>query len=471
MFKTCKHCNNTFKSVKGCRRHLEKRICFKKIEKKWKKIKEHMKICNRCGIVLSSQYSLDQHLTKQVPCVEQNLENSLKTLQTDFLNKDKIGRKKFLLKKELLCEKLNIKSTEYNFNLGEKPPSILKTSDNNYQECTKEELIILLKERTEYVKNISNWVDYAWELLKEVSPEYLVFDEKDGIVSNGITSNIPEPIESSDDETQKPIETTSLPTPIIKHSICKEKQEYEEKEWQDLLNETDLINPLENVLEGVWNTDNFILKPIRHYADHYSRPLLVRNMKSAKMLTSIICPYFYPKYKSSLDTRVYININKKKSLWLRDNDDKWHSVKFSEGFKNMIFHAIGCFVDIIRREREILPEENVSLWESEQLNLENPNSETYRIIVKNLIKRIPTLSIHPEQEEQKLALGYVKNDEYRIDILTELSKEFEEYSNFPIDQQETLLFQRVIHNVRHHNKIKTARTFHMEMNEFYNKVI
>ena len=150
MFKTCKHCNSKFKSIKTCRRHIEKRICFKRIEKKWQKIKTHMKICDRCGTVLSSQYSLDQHLTKQVPCVKQNLENSLKKLQNDFLNKDKIGRKKFLLKKELLSEKLKIKTDECNFNIGEKPElsSISKNSDEKdwYNEANKEELIILLKD-------------------------------------------------------------------------------------------------------------------------------------------------------------------------------------------------------------------------------------------------------------------------------------------------------------------------------------
>ena len=76
MFKTCKHCDKTFDSIKRCRQHLEKRVCLKRIEKKWQKIKKKMKICERCGIVLSSQYSLDKHVTKQVPCVERDLNHS-----------------------------------------------------------------------------------------------------------------------------------------------------------------------------------------------------------------------------------------------------------------------------------------------------------------------------------------------------------------------------------------------------------
>lgn len=480
MFKTCKHCNSNFKSIKTCRRHIEKRICFKRIEKKWQKMKTHMKICNRCGMVLSSQYSLDQHLTKQVPCVEQNLEHSLKKLQNDFLNKDKIGRKKFLLKKELLSEKIGINVNKYNFNIGEKPDlSVISkkgpNKDDNesdwYNEANKEELIILLKERLETLSKVSIWVDNAWEILKEVSPEHIVFEEKSFI------SNVPEPVETlsnsdisdGDEPPKQIIENERKSQSLIEHIISKEKQEQEKKEWDDL--EEDTLNPLENILEGFWNTDNYLLKPVRHYSDYYTRSLIVRNMKSAKMLTSIICPYFYPKYKSSLDTKVYINVNKKKTLWLQDSDNKWHSVKFSEGFKNMIFHAVSCFVDIIRREREILPEENVSSWESEQLTLENPNSETYKIIVKNLIKRIPKLSIHPEQEERKLATGYIKNDDYKIDILTELSDDFPDYSNLSIQDQETLLYQRIIHNVRHHNKIKKAMVYRDELNEFYKTVL
>ena len=77
-------------------------------------------------------------------------------------------------------------------------------------------------------------------------------------------------------------------------------------------------------------------------------------MKTAKMLSSIICPYFYPKYISTLDTKVYIDLNKNKTMWFLDDNHKWISVSFSIAIKNMIYHSVSAFIDIIRREKERL---------------------------------------------------------------------------------------------------------------------
>lgn len=472
MFKTCKHCNKKFSSIKTCRRHLIKRVCLKRIEKKWQRLKKNMKICERCGIVLSSQYSLEKHLTKQVPCVERDLKHSLFDLQKEYYYKDKIGRKKFQLKKEVLCEKLgiNINETNLDISLSEKP-DIPKNGEMKLEGLSNEELIIKLKEKTELINKTAVWVDIAWELLKEVSPENIIYENP----LTPVSTHTPIP---SDNESENNVNDTKVNTPVTKKSKSKKKKHLqiisdetlskEKREWDELLNDYEkTFNPLENILEGTWNTDNFILNPVRHYADYYSRPLMARNMKSSKMLTSIICPHFYPKYKSSLDTKVYININKKRKLWLRDENDKWHSVTFAVGFKNMIFHAVTAFVDMIRREREILPEESVSDWGTEQESLENYHSENNKIVVKNLIKRIPKLSIHPEQEEKKLAEEYLKNDDERIDVLTELSTEFPDYSEMSVEDQETLLYKRIIHNVRHRNKMTKAKGYHLKVNEHY----
>jgi hypothetical protein len=462
MFKTCKHCDKKFTSIKTCRRHLEKRVCLKRIEKKWKKMKRNMKICERCGLVLSSQYSLDKHLTKQVPCVEKDLKDSLIELQKEYYDRDRIGRKKFQLKKELLCEKLGIDIKENNLDvsLSEKP-CIAENKELNIERLTNEELIIMLKEKTEYLKKMSTWVDLAWILLKEVSPENIKYEEKDET-----PVNISETISEDDEPSPKPKRNKVKKTELVfieKGAISKEQQE-----WDNILNKDDkTFNPLENILEGYWNTDDYLLKPVRHYADCYSRPLLVRNMKSSKMLTSIICPYFYPKYKSSLDTKAYINVNKKRKLWLRDDNDRWHSVDFSIGFRNMIFHAVSAYVDIIRREEEIIPDELVDMWRAEQDSLENRSSENYKIIMKNLIKRIPKLSCHPEDEEKKLAEKYLADDEYKIDILTELSGELENFSGLSQEDQNNILYKRVIHNVRHKNKLVKAKQYHNMVNEHY----
>ena len=123
---------------------MEKRICLKNIEKKWKKIKKHMRVCEKCGLVLSSQYSLDKHFAKQVPCVKKDLKLSLIDLQKDFLNKDKIIRKKFILQKEVLCEKLGI-SVENDILLSEKP--IIFPNNENLENLSNEELLIIIKEK------------------------------------------------------------------------------------------------------------------------------------------------------------------------------------------------------------------------------------------------------------------------------------------------------------------------------------
>jgi hypothetical protein len=192
-------------------------------------------------------------------------------------------------------------------------------------------------------------------------------------------------------------------------------------------------------------------------------------MKSSKMLSSIICPYFYPKYISSLDTKVYININKKNSMWLLD-DNKWKPVSFSIGIQNMVFHAVSAYIDIIRRERELLPEESISKWIEEQASIENHNSENYRLIVKNLISRIPKLSIHPEEEEINLIQTYLKDDEYKIDILTEIINEYPDYFSLPVKLQDSVLYQRIIQTNRFKNKLEKAKILHQEINKYYESI-
>ena len=470
MFKSCKNCDKQFTSIKTCRRHLEKRICFKKVEKKWQKLKNNMRICERCGIVLSSQYSLDKHLTKQVPCIEKDLKHSLLDLQNEYSSDEKVGRKKFLLKAEVLCEKLGIdlNQNNVNINLDEKPN--ISIINDNFEGLTNEELIIKLKEQTNCLNKVSIWVDTAWKLLVEVSPEKIIFNNLDNISETLESDNEKEPDKKELIISKLPITKNTIEGIInsvdIEHIISIEKQENEKKEWDGILDKKVKLNPLENLLIGFWNTDKYMIKPVRHYADCYSRPLIVRNMKSAKMLSSIICPYFYPKYVSSLQTRVYIDINKKKKMWFRDDNDIWHSVDFTVGIQNMIFHAVSAYTDLIRREKEILSDEYVGIWESELLTLENYKSENYKIIVKNLIQRIPKLSIQPEKEENLLADEYLKNDDYKIDILTELSDEYN-FSDLSVLNQEKLLYKRTIYNVRYKNKIKIAKEYHLYVNEFY----
>jgi hypothetical protein len=188
------------------------------------------------------------------------------------------------------------------------------------------------------------------------------------------------------------------------------------------------------------------------------------------MLSSIICPHFYFNYKSSLDTKVYINSNKKKRMWLLDDNNKWNDVPFSIGIKNMIFHAVSAYTDIIRREKELLPDDIISSWEAEKVSLENCNSENYKLVYKNLVLRIPNLSRSPEEEEKRLINDYLNLDEYRIDMLTNLSDEYPKYYNLPINIQNSLLYQKIIHNIRFQNKIKNAKMYHSDVNKYYNSI-
>jgi hypothetical protein len=283
---------------------------------------------------------------------------------------------------------------------------------------TNEELLIILKEKTEAIKKLSNWSNMAWELLKNTSPENITYKEPE--------------------------------------AEQKVHNKFDHK-WDELLNDEEKEYP-PLILSGYWNNDNYIIKPVRHYADHHNRDLIVRNMRSAKMLSSVICPYFYPKYKSSLNTRVYIDTTRNKKMWLRDNNDKWHSVSYTNGIKNMIFHAVSVYADIIRREGEILDSESVITWKGEQKTLENYQSENYKIICKNLVKRIPTLDVHPEEEEKRLAETYLKDDEFRIDLLTEITESNPEY--YLGKEQDHILIKKAVQNIRDENSLKYAKNFH-----------
>ena len=463
MFKICKNCNKKFSSIKTCKRHIEKRICLKVVQKKWQKIKQNMKICERCGLVLSNQYSLIKHSTKQVPFIKKELHLSLLDLQKEFLNNDKIERKKFLLKKEVLCEKIGLEHS-ISFSLKQKP--IINIDYKNLETLSNEELLILFKEHINSMNKMSDWIDNAWDLLKELSPENINMNELINTLDNDI---------SDDNISNTEIKISEIKSNIInieKKEICLTEVipnliKKEQKEWELLFKED--MNPIFNELDGHWNTDNYIIKPVRHYSDYYNRALLVRNMKSSKMLSSIICPYFYPKYISSLDTKVYININKKNSMWLLD-DNKWKSVSFSIGIQNMVFHAVSAYIDIIRRERELLPEESISRWIEEQASIENHNSENYRLIVKNLISRIPKLLIHPEEEEINLIQTYLKDDEYKIDILTEIINEYPDYFSLPVKLQDSVLYQRIIQTNRFKNKLEKAKILHQEINKYYESI-
>ena len=133
MFKSCKYCYAEFYSMKSCKRHIEKRICLKKTEKKWENLKKNMKICDRCYCVLSSQYSLDRHITRQVPCKKKDLKKAIEELEKEYYDKDKYYRKKFLLKKEILNEKLGI-SIERNNNISiSEKPEIKLYNDIKYE--------------------------------------------------------------------------------------------------------------------------------------------------------------------------------------------------------------------------------------------------------------------------------------------------------------------------------------------------
>ena len=470
MFKVCKICDKKFNSIKMCKRHLEKRICLKRIEKKWQKIKKNMKICEKCGLVLSNQHSLYKHLTKQVPCIKKKLNLSLIELQKDFLEKDKIKRKKFILKKEILYDKIGIDSKKNDtfVTLTEKPYICINENNEFLEDYSKEELLIMLKEKINTIIKISKWVDIAWDLLKELSPENIKLDDVADIVSNEeISKDINNDTELSSfvkEKINNDININLTLNDIIPKILIKEK-----KEWDNIVKDDD-INPLFNELTGYWNTDNFIINPVRHYSDSYNRSLLIRNMKSAKMLSSIICPYFYPNYKSSLDTRAYIDVNKKNSMWLLDDNDNWISLNINIGVKNMIFHSVSAFVDIIRRENELLPIDFISSWENEKQSLENYNSENYKFVVQNIIKRLPTLSIHPDDEEKKLIAEYLNNDEYVIDTLTDICNEYPKYSNLPINIQNSLKCKKIIHSIRFKNKIKRAKIYHSEVNNYYNNI-
>ena len=72
-----------------------------------------------------------------------------------------------------------------------------------------------------------------------------------------------------------------------------------------------------------------------------------------------------------------------------------------------------------------------------------------------------------EEEEKKLADVYLTNDEYKIDILTELSEELEDFYTLSQEEQNIILYKRVIHNIRYKNKLEKAKEYHKNVIEYY----
>lgn len=232
----------------------------------------------------------------------------------------------------------------------------------------------------------------------------------------------------------------------------------EKKEWDSLLPmRTRRKGPRPGELMGYWQPDQYILKPVRHYADCYPRQLLLRNLNKPKMFSSILCFYFYPNYHSTIMTRVYLDAEKPDKAWLRDDDNKWHNLSFRQVAKNMIFHAVSAYNDLLKREKSVLSDDDGSNWRQTQTILEHPHMEAYQFIITNLEKRIPKLSGSPNQEEERIADILLKQEDRLKQVLNELEKEVPHWSDQPEEKKLSQLREHILHITRHDNAIQLAK--------------
>lgn len=470
MYKTCITCDKTFTTISKCLTHKTKQICLKRIDRKREKMKNQMKICKRCNMVFSNEHTLSRHSMKQKKCPERSLEESLDTFQKDFIKNEKNKIIKMKLKKEVLCEHLDIKQNKININIFEKP--VIANTTDSYDELSREELLLLVKEKHNNIDVLNSWTNNAWKLIKEINPRNIVENVKEEeVIATRVKDKKEVVVSHVKDNKKKEVVVTHVKDKKEDIVVKEEKNIVSrvKEEWDSLLSLEDKKHKnLEYLLDGHWDSDNYIISPVRHYADHFDRRSLIRNINNAKMLSGLICPYFYPKYKSSLNTKAYINNNKKKSLWLLVND-KWQSVSLKDGIKNMIFHAVSAYEDLIRREDEVIPSGSISDWAREKDKLISTSSEDYKHVSNSIIKRIPSLSIHPEIEEKKLADVYLNDTDFKLDILEELQDEIPNYCKLSFEESEKLIYSKTISKLRHEYNMSMGKKCHLIVDDYFSK--
>jgi hypothetical protein len=348
-------------------------------------------------------------------------------------------------------------------------PPDLEEKEDELDGLSKNQLIGLLREQKKCLDQARQWIEETQIILGTLLPQNNASNLLDEVKEvkkkkkekkkKKVQNMIPEPEPKSDHDEENDIEDQAK---IVRF----QREQEEKKAWDDLLQEEDKrFHPLGGEIGSNWNPDNFKLRPVRHYADCYSRNALIRRMNCAKMLSSVINPYFYPNYKSTYATRVYIDTTKHDKAWLRDENNKWHHLSFHQAVRNMVFHVVTAYTDMIRREQQYLrlSTNDVTLWHQQKMTLICSNSENYQMIIKNLRKRIPGLNVHPEVEEKRIGEILLKNEDRRMDILVQLGDEYSNFSAFSLEKQEELLTKRVLHVVRFAEDIKRAKFHHSKI--------
>lgn len=496
---TCPSCARGFSSKKSCHNHVKNNVCIRRETRRFARLKSQMCVCPRCSIVLSSEHSLRRHLGRKTPCPIRPKIEAIRDSVQNWEACENLRRKKFLLKLEVLREAMSdMEKTEL-----EQADSLLQwitvsplagvtLGSDSLQSMTKQELMSMVKEQAASLERVRKWVSETQTLLRTVlgpnftppatprsennqgeskepmdrqeAPKLKMKSKNKKPVKK--SKKVKKPVKKSK-KVKKPVEEDTGMTVETKRIAEHEREKRisrEQNEWNAILKEEDKkFGPMTIELSGVWNPENYILKPVRHYADCYSRKLMIRNMNSAKMLSSLINPYFYPNYRSNYATRIYGDAKNPDKAWLRDDDGKWHYMSFKDAAKNMIFHAVSAYVDLLRREREILHEEDWCAWRQEQHTLENSNCDNYKIVIKNIQKRIPKLSCKPDKEECRIASIFLQSDDRKMETWVMLENEIPDYDTLSLEEQEEALWRRIIYDLRHQDKIKRAQTFHKQV--------
>lgn len=490
----CETCGKIFSSRKTLRRHLKREVCSRKEIRNLLKFRRNLRICPRCSEVLSTEQSLQRHLSRRKKCVIRSKQDAFNEAIRGWQYEESLRKKQFLIKMEKLRSAMESVPNEEESSTSDVPASnalqdLMNLSEPlpdweppSPEQLEKEELIKMVKEQADMIINLRTWIQETQHLLNTLI-------NTDTLLSSAIRmnndSNHDESHESDSDETverkkekkkrkrkkkEKEEEKTPPPPTNIEELIqqgqeeIKKRLSHEKQEWNSILrNDEKQCRSRVLTLRGYWKTDKYILSPVRHYADCYPRGLLLRNLRSAKLLSSIINPYFYPSYRSTYATRVYIDAENNTKAWLRDESDTWHHIPFKDAVKNMVFHSVSAFIDLIRREKPILSENDWCTWRQEQATLENSNTENYQFVLKNLEKRIPSLRGHPEEEENRIAKIFLQNEERKIATLEAIEKEYPHYCTLKQEEQDLILWKRVIYDLRVEEKFKKARQYHEQV--------
>lgn len=422
----CKHCGKKFSTVIRCQKHMITKICLKQKRKKIEKMKNNMVICTRCKDIFSKK-TIQKH--DKLKCTHHSYEETLEKLEKKSIKSIKTTLIKFKARKEFILNeiekknkikkspfqklKIKISNQEKNNNLFNKPPEIKMSND---VESLKKQLSELKK-----------WSQNAWEIIDNSFNKGFNMRQKNNLL-NICPSSDEEISQIIDDEDQKKWDQLISPGEMgnnngnnnnnnNNNNIDNNTINDSNKEYLNLLKKNKKLLPLNSILRGVWDPNRYHLEPVRHYADHYKRGQIIRSMLCADFIISLIKNHFFPRASSSFEKNAYLSFKNSKKIWLKTRKG-WIYLDSSIAIKNMIFHTVSAYKDLIRREKDYIGDRYLERWGSQIHYLENTYNEKYRYVTQIILSQLPVLrESHPRDLEIKELKMDGKNNKIESKLL------------------------------------------------------